>query len=291
MRGVSTVVDATVFLLLVSGAVATLLAGSAPPPSETGNPAGEDADLLATSTATIEYSLSPEPGQSETEFHGRDGGDFRRSAHGTLASLLADAVLSNATFRGSKLSGTGEAFEREVTETVRTHLARPSVGTSVEATWVPYSGSFLSGTVDIGDDPPRDADVNAATTTVASGVPTATVRPDGESPSDGYDGVSRAVASAVVRGFFPARETELALRGPHPIDSLTADRYRRAARLFDAGALGLPGTDTEAANDRLIDALAARIRVDLADRFESPDDAAAAVDTTTVRITVRTWSP
>lgn len=64
-RGVSTVVDATVFLLLVGGAIATLVAGSGglsaveEEPDPRANPATEGTTLLATNTASVNYSLSP----------------------------------------------------------------------------------------------------------------------------------------------------------------------------------------------------------------------------------------
>lgn len=298
MRGISTVVDVTVFLLLVGGAVATLVGGtgafSADERDAAGseNPAAAHARLLATTTDTVNYSLAPatrslgdDPSAGDAE-----GVGLRRSAHGTLASLLAEAAVGNASIDGERLSHASEEFERNLSSSVTDSLGRPDTRTSVRATWVPYRGAPLAGETSVGDEPPRDADVHAATLDVGSGLPASRARARRGANDSGYDGVARVVADAVVRGLFPANDTRLALRGEYPVDALTAQRYRRTAELLGAGPPRIGRASVEDSNDRLRAALAARLRADLAARFDSPGAAADAVETGSVEITVRTWS-
>lgn len=299
MRAVSTVVDVTVFLLLVGGAIATLVGGTGAIPAEGGNPSGngnpaaEDARLLATNTATVNYSLAPatrSPSDDRT-FHRTGGSAFERTAHGTLASLLADAAVAAAAVEERRLSHASEEFERTLESTVRERLDRRGVRTNVEAVWKPYPGAPLSGRITIGDSPPRDADVHAATLQVDSGIPASQERAGRGARTAGYQGVARVVADDVVRGLFPPRETRLALRGDAPVDALTAQRYRRTAELIGATPHGIDEGNVTESNDRLATALARRLEADIVEQYDSPEAAADAVDTETVHITVRTWSP
>lgn len=299
MRAISTVVDATVFLLLVGAATATLVAGTGTMQVErhdhaaSGNPAAEDARLLATTTATVNYSLAPATviEVDGVTFHRTEGSGFERTAHGTLASLLADAAVGDVALDGERLSHVGDQFERRLSSTVRDRLGRRGVRTSVEATWEPYDDAPIDGTVRVGDDPPRDVDVHAATLTVESGFPASRERAERAAAEDGFRGVATVVADAVVRGLFPPRETQLALRGSYPGDALTAQRYRRAGTLFEAEPLAIEETNTTRLNDRLRRGLTNRLTADLESRFESPGAAARAVETDAVDVTVRTWSP
>lgn len=299
MRGISTVVDATVFLLLVGGAIATLVAGTGTIPSEggnptePGNPAAEDARLLATTTATVNYSVAPatQPSGDGVSFHRTDGPSFERTAHGTLASLLADAAVGNVTRGDEQLTHAGDEFERKLSSTIRHRLGRRGVQTSVEVAWEPYPGAPLDGQIRVGDDPPRDVDVHSATLAVESGMPASRERARRAARVDGFQGVARVVADAVVRGLFPPHETRLALRGAYPVDSMTAQRYRRTAQLLDADPPEVGEVSVSESNHRLRVALERRLEADLAARFDSPGAAASAIDTRTVDITVRTWSP
>jgi hypothetical protein len=299
VRAISTVVDATVFLLLVGGAIATLVAGTGTMQTGShdhtgsGNPAAEDARLLATTTATVNYSLAPATVAEgdEVTFHRTEGTGFERTAHGTLASLLAEATVGNVALDGEQLSHAGDQFERRLASTVRDRLGRPGIRTSVEATWEPYDDATLAGSTRVGDEPPRDVDVHAATLTVDSGFPASRDRAGRAAEEDGFRGVATVVADAVVSGLFPPRETQLALRGTYPGDALTAQRYRRAAMLFGAEPPAIEETNVSASNDGLRTVLADRFVADLESRFDSPRAAARAVETKTVDVTVRTWSP
>lgn len=293
MRGVSTVLDATLFLLLVGGAVATLVAGTGGMPVEQSNPAATETTVLATSTATVNYTLSPaaEAPTAGVSFPRTNGSDFERSAHGTLASLLADAAVGNATVDERDVSLAQAEFVAAVRAVVRERTGRPGTATSVVADWRPYPGAPLEGRVQVGDDPPRGADVHAATFRVDCDVPAARVSAERVTGEIGYGGIATLVARTVVRGLFPPRQTELALRGDYPVDTLAAQRYRRAEAAFDASGT-VPGrTNVTRRNARLAEALSGRLRNDMRGRFDSPSAAASAVETGTVRVVVRTWSP
>lgn len=293
VRGISSVVDATVFLLLVGGAVATLVAGTGGVETDQRNPAAEGARVLTTATATVNYSLAPAARHADggVDFHRTNGTDFRRSSHGTLASLVADAAVGNATVDGRRLSYRTLDFERAVTEVVRSRTDRARSEIGVTAVWEPYPGAPVSGTVRAGPGPPRDADVRAASVAVDSDAPAVGDAAERAAAEAGYAGVARVAAEGVVRGLFPPNETRLALRGHYPVDALTAHRYRRAATLFDAPRPGVGRTPVEEMNDGLASALADRFERDMRARYESPEAAAADLDVGSVRVTVRTWSP
>lgn len=309
MRGISTVVDVMIFLLLVTSAVGTLVAGTGGIQSdremlfETESPAIEGANILATSTATVTYSVASathSPGDGVT-FATTEGPAFERNAHGTLASLLADAVVGNvvvesaeAEIRSSEPGQpflVSDGFEREVASIIRESIDFRAVETSVEAVWEPYPNAPISGRIQIGEIPPRGVDVHAATLQVESGMKSIEERAQNAARIDGYRGVARVIANAIVEGFFPPRETRFALRGDYPVDALTAQRYRRMALAVGSVPPGIGTVSVTESNDRLADALARILEADLRKRYESPKVAARSVETDTVDIIVRTWSP
>ncbi|MBX0302411.1 DUF7284 family protein [Haloarcula salinisoli] len=288
-RATSTVVDVTAFLLLVGAAVAVVVNGAAVEPVTTENPAAERTELLATSTASIEYTLAvpgrpPNGTTNATATH-------TRTAHGTLAQLLAEAAMSHVSFEGNRLSRAGAGFERQVATTIRNRLHERGRRTAVWAHWEPYRGSPLDGTMRVGERPPPSADVDAATTTVAS---PASVRNDQlqrVAKTSGYRGVAGVVAGAVVDGLFPPQQAQLALDGDYPDERLMERRYRRMRALTRAGELSVESTSASDLNAELSAALTERFATDMQRRFDSPEAAADAVRTGNVSITVRTWEP
>jgi hypothetical protein len=288
-RAVSTLVDAAAFLLLVSAAVATLAAPAVAP--ERVPTADASAERLSTVTANPRYSLAPgarRANGSLVAFEHTEGPEFDRVAHGSVASLLADAAVGNATVAGRELTHTGDGFERAVRAAARDATTRR---VRVRAIWTPYPGAPVRGLVAAGPRPPPDARVGVTTLAVDSGAPAARERARSVARSDGYEGVARVVARATVRGLFPTEELALALRADYPVSALARYRYRRAGRLLGA-EVRAPVRDTEPgrANERLSRALAPLIERDLRTRFETPRAAAGAVRTGEVRIVVRRWA-
>lgn len=267
VRGVSTVLDAALFCLLVTAAVATLAVPSAPPPEE--GTADGTARALATSTVTVEH------------------GD--RTAHGTPATLLGRAAVRSATLDGTATAAGGR-FRRAVADAAHRVARHRSHGVRLRAAWRPYPDASLRGVVTAGPTPPPDADVDATQVVVPGPVPVVEERALEAASRDGYAGVARVLAAAVVRARFPPEAARLALYGPGTADR-TAARYQAFA-----GAVGvsvdepLGAANATRANRRLAAALAARIERDLRGTFDDPSAAARGLTAGRVTVTVRTWS-
>jgi hypothetical protein len=287
-RAVSTLVDAAAFLLLVSAAVGTLTLPAVAP--DRAPAAGASAERLSTVTANPHYSLAPgarSANGSLVAFEHADGPEFDRVAHGSVAALLADAAVGNATVDGREITHAGDDFEREVRTAARDATTRR---VRIRALWTPYPGAPVRGVVTAGPRPPPAARVGVATLALDSGMPAAGSRARSAARTDGYEGVARVVARATVRGLFPPGELRLALRGDSPVSGLARYRYLRAGRLLDTD-VRTPARSIEPglANERLSRALAGRIEGDLRDRFETPVAAARAVRVGEVRVVVRRW--
>lgn len=294
MRAISTAVDASVFLLLVSASALVLT--MAPPGTD---PAMNDtatatAGVVTTSTARVNYTLAPGVKHAEgtaVAFPLTDAPVLRRTAHGTIASLLADAAVTNLTVRGTVATREGDDFGRAVAATTRRTVARRDVGVQVIATWTPYPGAHISGKTVAGSRPPPEADVHAAVVTVPSGFPTVRNRAVAAARADGFDGLACVVGDAIVRGLFSTDGTRLVSGESYPASRLARYRYRRLASFYDADVNEALATgDVERANGLLASAMADAINEDLRRRYRSPVAAAKAVTVGRVDITVRTWS-
>ncbi|WP_276271138.1 DUF7284 family protein [Haloarcula litorea] len=286
-RATSTVLDATLCLLLVGAAATVVVDGvdTAPAPDRTA--AVERADLLASSTASVEYRLRTRGEHPDWVANG--SARHRRTAHGTLAALLADAAMTNVSSRGRRLSTASVGFERRVRDATRDRLAGPDHASRIRVHWTPYRGAPLSATTTVGERPPPSADVRSVTLAVASPMEPAAERARRAAAGGDYRAVAAVVARSTVGGLFPPEQTRLALHGDYPADRLMANRYRRAAALTGAGRL--PGDGNVSTNNaRLAAALTDRFAADMRRRFASPPAAADAVRTGRVTLVVRTWS-
>lgn len=174
-RGVSTVLDVSVCLLLVGAAVLTLLGAPRGGPDPSADRADEIASTLAGSTATVSYGHAGE----------------NRTAHGTLAGLLADAAVSNAT------PATGQGFRSAVANVTRPALGAPDWRGQVLVTWRPYEGADGRAGVRVGWPPPSDADVHTATTHVPSGLSPVRQEAKTAAERDGYRGVAAVLARSL----------------------------------------------------------------------------------------------
>ncbi len=295
-RATSTVLDAALFLLLVSAAVTTLTLPTGSLPSPDADAADETADVLATSTADVRYSLSPgaRHATSAVVVFPRTGGpQFQRTAHGTLAGHLASAAVGNLTVNGVQVTHTGDDYEQAVANATRDATRDRDHLTQVRAVWEPYDDAPLRGEMRVGPAPPPSGAVHAATLTVASGLPTAGPEARAAAKESGnVSAVADVVARKVVAGLFPPNSTRTALLGDYPVAQLVTYRYERFGRLVGTNATSLAqANNATGANDRLADGLGRRLAADMRARFEAPEAAAANVSVDTVRLTVRTWSP
>lgn len=272
MRAISTVLDVAVFLLLVSAAVGTLVYADAP--SQTATDADETAEVIASSTLSIEYDL---------------GGETRR-AHGTVGVLLARAAVANVSFGGTTSSlGHGD-FAATVRAKTRSRLVAPN-RTRIVARWTPYRGGLLQGRVNVGPSPPDGVDVHSATVTVPAPIPDSRRRAIGHS-GEGHDGVAHHVAAATVDGLLPDNRIDAAAFRQSTAATVTTNRYEAITEVTGTDRSGLLASGSvRAAHRRVTADLARTFATDMRERFDGPVAAAKATRTGVVRITVRRWEP
>ena len=293
MRAISTVLDGTVFLLLVAAAVITLSLGGAVHPA-TGS-AADVADVLASSTATIQYSLAPgvqAADSSVVTLNPTQGPEVRRIAHGTLAGHLATAAVTNLSVDGTAVTHTRDGFRRAVANATRNVTRGRDRLASIRAVWRPYPGSPIRGVVRVGPRPDPSVTVHTATFGVDSGFPDAREAALRAAEGGNVSTVSATIAERIVDGVFPVGPTRAALLGDYPAEQLVTYRYERLGRVLGTNVTERAvANDVTGANAELADALAERLERHVRTRFDSPTAAARAVSVDTVRITVRTWSP
>lgn len=266
-RAVSSVLDVTVCLLLVSASAVTLTHAPTTPDREQPGRADAVLELLTTSTVRIDYASSPS----------RPDDASNLTAHGTLAGLLAAGTVANATAHGEPIAPSTTGYRRAVAASVRRATARQDVRVQVLVRWRPYPGAHVRGRFAVGPSPPPSVDVDAASATVPWGPSPVRRRAVGVARREGFAGVSRAIADGLVGGPYSSIRTDSTLAGA-----------RRAAV---ASAYGIESGTDEVASERLRRAVERSVEADLRNRFDSPVEAARTVSFGRVRLTVRTWSP
>ena len=300
----STLLDVTLFLLLVGAAAGVVV--TAEPASPAVQPdaavrADDTATTLATSTANVSAGAEPHPTKVAAD-------ESTAVAHDTLANHLVAAAVGTTRIGGATESATEPSpYRRAVTDRIRATLPPR---TQVVVAWRPYPNASIGSRYRVGPRAPESATVHAATQGVPTGVPAgraaALAAADG-----GFEAVAAVIATRVVDGLFPPRRTALALGSEGGDAKRIRGRYRRIARELgvDAGRLGdvLAATDEESrdgsdaagppstaavadANRELTAALADRVERDIRGTFDDPRAAARAVDTERAVVLVRTWS-
>jgi hypothetical protein len=282
----STVLDAVLCLLLISAAVVTVTTATPREPTGEGR-AADVAATLATTTASVNYTLTPRTGTTAVDVPDRSA-RFGRTSHGTLAELLARAAVARIEVDGERLWHARDGFGRSVVRAVQ-GVVRPN-HTRITATGRPYPESSIDGRVVVGSRPPPGRSVHAATVEVSSAFPTTREASRRAARSRGIDGVAGVVAEGIVRGLFPTTRTRTAAGGASPSAALVRHRYHRAStrlgvsrppRLADGGVAN--------ANARLESELSTRVARDLRSTNTSATTAAEGVRLGRVRIVVRTW--
>lgn len=272
MRAVSTVVDVTVCLLLVSAAVAALAVPAVRGPTVD---ASQSADALGRTTTNVTFRV---------DAAGSAGPIHRVS--GTHAGLLGRAALSNLHLDGQGLAPGAAEFQTAVENVTERALAWSGTRTSVTATWSPYPGAPLAGRVHVGARPPTGVDVATATVRVPVPVDDHGTELD-SAASEGYAAIGRIVAGNVLDLALPRDGIRTPDRASH-----SGRVTRRRLQVYEE-ALGVDTADggVETRVARVESALAERLTADLRARFESPPAAAAAIRLGTARVVVREWEP
>lgn len=290
-RAVSTVLDVVTCLLLVTAAVGVHFAAQSPQQRAGGErEAAAVADVLTTSTAQVEYSVRPaSAGEAAPEYPDASATAYERSAHGTPGELLAAAAVADARLEGKRVLPYTDFRDRAAGAT-ENRVDPVADRIRIVARWEPYPGAPINGTVEVGSQPPPDADVEAATATVSVGEGCSNERLRSVAHHHEFGGLSRLISECVVRTWFPPDGTRTALAGRPPAPAIAEHRYRRAAAAIGVSLDGAAASgDVEAANGRLIDRLSDRLDADVRERYETPPGAAKAASVDRATITVRTW--
>lgn len=277
MRAISTVVDVTLCLLFVSAAT-LLLVGAPGEPPPTDRPVDETATQLASTTATVEYTL--DTGGESSRDRGWAG---ERSRHGTLAGLLARAAIANATLDGTPLAPESGTYPDAVAAEA---AAVVPANTAVTATWRPYPRGPIGGTVTVGETPPPGTDTQVATLRVP-------LTDWGDTPpddTDGFDDLGAWLARPLVETAVPA-DRPATTRDPFVHDAID----HRATTLADTSDVSTTVAAhlnrSEAATVVVVTSLSDRLAADLASRYETPERATAAMTPGTVWLVVERWEP
>lgn len=280
MRGVSTVLDVTLCLLLVSAA-AVVLTHPMADPATTDRTVEETATLLGTTTAEVEYTIPPGPETRSEDV----AWVYDRHRHGTLAGLVARSAIANATLDGQQVTPTADPFQAGVRTELREVLP---ARTSVTARWTPYPGAPLSGRFTVGQPPPAGAEVQSATLTVPAPELAPNIRTDNGTPLD-YEPVGQKLAEPIVEAFLPdvaeidpgdERLVFDVTRRTHVLTGESQVPVERWIRIERHGRL----------EETVTDALAERFEADLRERYETPRAAREMTSSGTVHLVVRRWS-
>ncbi|MGQ3411035.1 DUF7284 family protein [Natrinema sp. LN54] len=243
-RAVSTVVDVTMALLLISASV--LLVGLHLSESDdefNDDRADRTAELLGESTLSVRYSLA------DTAPIDDRAGEYHRTEYGSATGLLADAAVANARIDGTRIRPAGDEFETAVDASVESALVGSSGDFYAVAEWEPYDNASINGTATAGERPPPTADVSSVTLTASSGLPAVDSAEieraylDGstdwneylgdrtdrvETPQNkSFEAAGMVVGSAIVDGYFPPADTQRTLESQGVSHELAVFRYER----------------------------------------------------------------
>ncbi|GAA0194075.1 DUF7284 family protein [Halobaculum roseum] len=314
-------IDVCLALLLIGAAAGTLVgadaeagAGTASSPSR----ASGTAEMLASSTAAVEYTLSPVREGAGTD-RGAASPEATRVAHATLAEHLARAAVRSTTFDapvsdddttaddGAIPSATVTDYRRAVRETVAETIGPR---TRVRAVWRPLpcddrggadrdganrggadrdkadrdGRDRIGGEVTVGPRPPASTTVHAARFAVPvapSSEPISSDRVDADKPS--------RAAVRTVAVLFPPDRVAAAARGDSAAAAAVIERYRAVGDAMGVDAVGaLERGGPREANRELATALAERYSGDGVAEETSP---CGLGDPNRVTVVVRTWSP
>ncbi|RQH01289.1 DUF7284 family protein [Natrarchaeobius oligotrophus] len=293
-RGISTVVDVSLCLLLITASIAVITVFLAAD-LDRHDPtiADETAQTLATSTTTVEYSIQSVERRDDTGVFDDatyDADRYDRVHHGPLAQLLGAAAISDAGIDGDPFSEVGVEFREAVDANVRSELIGAHDHIHVIARWEPYESASIRGETAAGDRPPADADVSTVTFTVASGFP--------ETPDDelegtydvengSFDRAADPIAEAILDGQFPTESTTMALQGDGLDRSLILYEYRRWSDVLGVDAevereyLNRTAVDVDGANEILSENVSDVIAADLEETFDETTDAELESEDTT----------
>lgn len=302
-RAISTVVDVSLALVMISAAV-VLMAVYLQEDPETHEPLTADrtAETVAGTTLTVTYDIEAVTEDAPGLDWPSNDRAYQRSRHGTAATLLAHAAVANASYDGTRATVTAENFEDAIDGALRTRLAGADTNVHITAVWRPYQDSSIQGVATAGPRPPGDEDVSTATMTVPSGITLdrdATVL-RATAPEDRAEDL----AEQIVDYHFPAEGTVHGLESQGMRRQVTLYRYYGflnvvgSANEYDHGDDDDPLSRSSADPHELNEEIADDAPASLAERmepeqrsFSSDERFAEWLTVDEVEIIVRTWNP
>lgn len=293
-RAISTVVDATFALLLISAGMVLLTVyletGTG---AETDQTEYDEPDQLIETLNAMEVSanVSVENTLSEENWYNES-----RPMEGTAAELLAEATVANVRVNGVQYQNPN--LEQQVEGEIFNYLAQSGTTAQIHAVWEPHEHAPVRGEVVIGDAPPADADVSTATMRIPTGLRGGdSVNTEYYAATAGDPPADALIAAQIVEGFFPPVESQYLLEQDSKEREIIEYRYKRMGHiLFQYGSSTLADAnaideqfgmeehpDAIILNNILIEMFQKDMQTDLLDPDAEPEA------DMTVEITVQTW--
>jgi len=241
-RGVSTVIDVSLALLLISASV-VLIGLHLNDTDESVDVQGSErtAETLAGTTVTVEYDTSVVA--SSDNFEESESATpemYRRTTYGSASGLIADAAVTSAEHSDEQILGYADEYEDSVEAAVVSSMVGSNHEFYAVARWEPYEGSMMSSNVTVGERPPRTEDVTVTTITTESGMPAVDATNLSRWVSDAgtheiaIERTAMATAGMTIQGFFPPEKSQYALERHGISRELKAYHYRQMSNALAA---------------------------------------------------------
>lgn len=313
-RAISTVMDVAMALLLISASV--LVIGvylDSADDGRDGDRADRTAETLNGMTISVVYDVE-DIDRSDHYEEPDTVENYDRTTYGPAIGLLAEAAVVNATIGDERLILYADSFVDSVAVNIESRLVGANHEVYATASWEPYENASIGGNATVGNLPPPNDDTSAVTITPSSGMPEvddaelAAAYADDES----FEDLAEPIARSIVRGYFPVKQSQLALERQDLDRAIKSTHYLRMANLvgqgdeLERGEAPLERTDARAddANDELIAGLTDQIADDLESKpigeeieaiGDDEDELEALfeerVSPTDVDLTIYTWEP
>lgn len=326
-RAISTVVDVTLALVLISASVTMLVVFMDGDDAES-QPIEADrvGETTMSTTFTVTYSLEPITEHDEAGIFDSGAGTddlpehaFERTTHAPISAHIADAAIANITFWGERMSTAGEQYQESIDGQLRGEFTGAQSKVRIDAYWRPYDGSKVIGHAGAGPAVPEYEDVNSVTMTVPSGFEDVSddIREVRTAGAEDFNRSARLITKAIVDGLLPPEEMQRALERQGIDRKFAAYRYDRLSRIvseydmtmaegyYGTGNLEKEQVNAWHLNDRMVGNLSTSVgsvllgnglSEPIADEMEElfdpsidGEELAAAVRTGEVEVLIRTW--
>jgi len=224
-RAISTAIDATFALLLISASV-TLLVISLDTEQDTDQSEFDEADQLVETLNALKLSTN-------VSVRNTLSGDvvYTYPREGTAVALLAEAAISESEINGVQYMSTN--YARGIRGKILNYLSQTGTNAQIRAVWEPSEHAPVRGEVIIGPEPPADEDISTATLTVPSGLRGADsvdleyYAATANNPPD-----DAVIAAHIIQGYFPPLHSQYLLEQDSSSREDIEYRYKRAAHLM-----------------------------------------------------------